>query len=90
MGARFAFSLDRLSEAMNQFSCTEMPIEYSDIQRLNQMRFFHSDPFDRILMSQAAGRGVYLATLDREIVRAYEQERAFPLFSDRAHAARAI
>jgi PIN domain nuclease of toxin-antitoxin system len=84
LGSRFLFSLDRLEETMMSLNCTEMPIEYSDIQRLNKLRFFHSDPFDRMLMSQAAGRDVYLASLDQEIVNTFEKERAFLLFSDRA------
>ena len=81
-GSKFGFSLDQLEQTMKAFSCTELPIEYDDVRALNQMRFFHSDPFDRLLMSQAARRSTYLATLDQNIVKTFETEKAFYLFAD--------
>ena len=86
-GRRFNFSLDQLEETMKAFSCTELPIEYKDIRGLDQMRFFHPDPFDRLLMSQASRRSVYLATLDENIIRTFEKEKMFFLFTDRAREA---
>jgi PIN domain nuclease of toxin-antitoxin system len=86
-GARFNFSLDQLEEAMKTFSCTELPIDYRDIRRLDRMRFLHWDPFDRLLMSQAAGRSLYLATLDQDIIRTFEMEKSFHMFTDRAREA---
>jgi PIN domain nuclease of toxin-antitoxin system len=83
-GSRFAFSLDQLEETMKAFSCTELPIDYKDIRGLNQMRFLHPDPFDRLLMSQAAHRAVYLATLDQDIIQTFEKDHAFGIFTDRA------
>jgi len=81
-GSRFNFSLDQLEETMKAFSCTELPIEYKDIRGLNQMQFFHPDPFDRLLMSQATLRSVYLATLDQNIINTFEANKAFCLFTD--------
>ncbi len=83
-GAGFNFSLDQLEQTMKAFSCTELPIEYTDIRVLDRMRFFHPDPFDRLLMSQAAARSVYLATLDQNIVKTFEADQAFYIFTDRA------
>jgi PIN domain nuclease of toxin-antitoxin system len=83
-GARFNFSLDQLEQAMKAFSCTELPIEYKDIRNLNQMRFLHPDPFDRLLMSQASLRPLHLATLDQNIIATFENDKAFYLFTDRA------
>ena len=83
-GPRFNFSLSQLEQTMKAFSCTELAIEYKDIRQLNQMRFFHPDPFDRMLMSQAALRSVHLATLDQDIIRTFEMEKAFYVFTDRA------
>lgn len=83
-GSRFDFSLDQLEQTMKAFSCTELPIEYKDLRGLNQMRFFHPDPFDRLLMSQAALRSLYLATLDQNIIKTFEIDRAFYVFTDRA------
>jgi PIN domain nuclease of toxin-antitoxin system len=82
-GARFNFSLNELEEAMKAFSCTELPVEYRDIRRLDQIRFFHPDPFDRLLMSQASLRSVYLATLDQNIIKTFEVDKAFRMFTDR-------
>ncbi len=83
-GVRFNFSLDQLEQTMKAFSCTELPIEYKDILGLDQMRFFHPDPFDRLLMSQATRRSVYLATLDQNIINNFEMNKAFYIFTDRA------
>ena len=83
-GAGFNFSLDQLEQTMKAFSCKELPVEYRDIRGLDQMRFLHPDPFDRLLMAQAARRSVYLATLDQNIVRTFEMNKAFRIFTDRA------
>ncbi|HLJ16841.1 MAG TPA: type II toxin-antitoxin system VapC family toxin [Bryobacteraceae bacterium] len=84
-GRQFNFSLDHLEQTMKAFSCTELPIEYRDIHGLNRIRFFHPDPFDRLLMSQAAHRrSVYLATLDQNIIRTFEIDKEFYIFTDRA------
>lgn len=83
-GPRFDFSLDQLEQTMKAFSCTELPIDYRDIRELDHMRCFHSDPFDRLLMSQARRRSLYLATLDENILRAFETDKAFSVFTDRA------
>jgi len=83
-GPRFNFSLDQLEQTMKAFSCTELAIDYKDIRGLNHMRFFHPDPFDRLLMSQATLRSVYLATLDQNIIETFEIDKAFYIFTDRA------
>ncbi len=83
-GPRFNFSLNQLEQTMKAFSCTELAIDYRDIRGLNQMRFIHPDPFDRLLMSQAALRSVYLATLDRNIIETFEIDKAFYIFTDQA------
>lgn len=78
-GPRFEFSLHQLEKVMNEFSCTELPIEYADIRGVKQIQFVHSDPFDRLLMSQAARRGLTLATLDEKIIATQKLSRAFQL-----------
>jgi PIN domain nuclease of toxin-antitoxin system len=82
-GAHFNFSLNQLEQTMKAFACRELPIEYLDIRGLSQMRFFHPDPFDRLLMSQASRRAVYLASLDENILKTFEIEKAFHIFTDR-------
>lgn len=83
-GPRFDFSLDQLEQTMKAFSCIELAVEYKDIRRLDRMRFLHPDPFDRMLMSQASGRPLYLATLDQNIIRTFETGETFHIFTDRA------
>ena len=41
-------------------------------------------------MSQAAGRDVYLATLDEQIIRTFEKHHAFLLFTDKGHVAEVV
>lgn len=82
-GARFNFSLDQLEQTMKAFSCTELPVEYRDIRGLNEIRFVHPDPFDRLLISQATLRALHLATLDGNIIKTFEMDKAFCIFTDR-------
>jgi len=83
-GELFPFNLDHLEAAMKEFSCTEMPIALSDISTMGQMQPLHQDPFDRLLMAQALNRNVYLATLDRDILRCFHKDKAFRVFANRA------
>ena len=83
-GVRFNFSLAQLEQTMKAFSCTELPIDYNDIRQLDHLRGAHTDPFDRLLMSQAARRPVYLATLDSNIIATFEREKSFCLFTGHA------
>lgn len=83
-GSRFNFSLKQLEQTMKAFSCTELPIEYRDIRGLDRMRFLHTDPFDRLLMSQAAHRKIHLTTLDQNIIKTFDLEKAFYILTDHA------
>lgn len=78
--AAFPFSLRHLEASMKEFSCTELPLSYSDTAALSQMEFLHSDPFDRLLMAQSRARNLCLATTDKAIHRTFERHRGFPLF----------
>lgn len=80
----FPFSLRHFDQTMKEFACTEMPITVQDIRALEYVKSLHSDPFDRLLMAQASGRNVFLASLDKDIQRSFEASKAFSLFSDRA------
>lgn len=77
----FSFSHADLDTAMEKFFCTQMPLTFQDVRTLQQMEFIHNDPFDRLLMCQAANRGVYLATVDQMIVETFDRWKAFHLFS---------
>lgn len=75
----FRFSLQNLEQFMKEFSCTELPLAYSDIAMLGKMEFLHRDPFDRLLMSQARARSLPLVTLDKDILRTFRRYKAFPV-----------
>ena len=79
---RFSFSLEDLEQAMTVFSFEKMPLEYSDIQAFGNMRFLHSDPFDRLLMAQAANRSIHLVTFDRDISRTAARYKNFKVLGD--------
>ena len=76
----FSFSLKQLQQTMKEFSCTELPITYQDIHALGEMQFLHSDPFDRLLMAQASHHKLPLATLDKDILRTFDQHKSFSVF----------
>jgi PIN domain nuclease of toxin-antitoxin system len=73
----FDFSLNFYEEAMKEFSLEELPLTYSDIHTLDAMKFLHRDPFDRVLMAQAATRKLHLVTQDVDIVRTARRFKAF-------------
>jgi PIN domain nuclease of toxin-antitoxin system len=80
----FPFSLEHLERVMKEFFCTELPITYNDIKTIRYMKPLHQDPFDRLLMAQASNRKIYLATLNRDILRYFHKDNAFYVFSDQA------
>jgi PIN domain nuclease of toxin-antitoxin system len=77
----FTFSNGDLETAMQKFACTQMPLTFQDVATLQQMDFIHNDPFDRLLMRQAANRSIHLATVDQLIVETFNRWKAFYLFS---------
>ena len=83
-GSKFGFFLQQFQQTMKAFSCSKLAIDYDDIRGLDQMRFHHKDAFDRMLMTQAARRSVYLATLDANIIRTFESKKRFYIYTDRA------
>jgi len=42
----------------------ELPVTASDARHSAQLPWYHSDPFDRVLIAQALSRGLQLATRD--------------------------
>lgn len=77
----FPFALEHLELAMKEFACTELPLTFGDIKTLAQSQSPQRDPFDRLLMAQAANRNIPLATLDRDILRDVREYKDFPVFS---------
>ena len=46
-----------------------LPIELPDIYGFSQLPFHHTDPFDRLIISQAKLRGLSIITDDREFAQ---------------------
>ena len=78
---QFGFSLEHYSASMKEFAMEELPLTYADIRALDSMQFLHRDPFDRILMTQAASRKLRLVTQDTQIIATGKAFKAFELLS---------
>ena len=56
-----------LRAALFQMGYTELPVEGRQILDLVGMPYFHTDPFDRLLVAQAKAEGMALLTSDRQL-----------------------
>ncbi|GAB7189624.1 type II toxin-antitoxin system VapC family toxin [Kineococcus sp. NUM-3379] len=56
---------DGLREELRQQGFTELPVTVEDGLAAGALPRHHDDPFDRMLIAQAAGRGLQLLTVDR-------------------------
>lgn len=56
-------------EALEQLAATPLPLRASHVAEVYTLPPIHKDPFDRILLAQAAVESLELATLDGEIPR---------------------
>jgi PIN domain nuclease of toxin-antitoxin system len=83
----FPFSLQDLEATMKAFSCSELPITYRDIAALASLPVAHKDPFDHLLMAQAANGKLCLASLDRDIYRSFLKNKGFDIFTHQLHKA---
>ncbi len=77
----FEFSLQSYEGAVREFSLRELPITYEDIRAFGLMKFLHRDPFDRLLMTQAARMDLCLVTQDHDILRTAERFKAFHILT---------
>lgn len=57
-------------EIIAAMSLTELAIEGADAIVAGRLRWDHRDPFDRMIVAQAARRGLTIATRDAEILNA--------------------
>ena len=57
-------------EIIAAMSLTELAIEGADAIVAGRLRWDHRDPFDRMIVAQAARRGLTIATRDTEILSA--------------------
>ena len=57
-------------DIMAAMAVTELPIEVPDAMMAGRLRWNHRDPFDRMIVAQAARRGLTIATRDADILNA--------------------
>lgn len=62
--------LSAWSDITADMTATELPIEAADAIFAGRLRWQHRDPFDRMLVAQAARRSLTIATRDEQILRA--------------------
>lgn len=62
--------LSAWSEVLADMSAVELPIEASDAILAGRLRWDHRDPFDRVIVAQAARRNLTIATGDSRISEA--------------------
>lgn len=61
-------------DALDQLAATSLPVRAEHIAELYGLATHHRDPFDRMLIAQAASEELVLITADREILQ-YKSER---------------
>lgn len=62
--------LSAWSDIMMAMAVTELAIEATDAIMAGRLRWNHRDPFDRMIVAQAARRGLTIATRDAHILSA--------------------
>jgi PIN domain nuclease of toxin-antitoxin system len=60
-------SFNRFCEMIGENGFELRPIEFSHLQKLQDLPFLHRDPFDRLLIATAASEGMGLVTADEHI-----------------------
>ncbi len=55
---------DRIAQFINANDIELLPITFEHVQGLLRLEFHHRDPFDRIIIAQALGENVTIATKD--------------------------
>ena len=62
--------LSAWSDIIADMTATDLPIDAGDAILAGRLPWEHKDPFDRVLVAQAARRNLTLATSDADILRA--------------------
>lgn len=61
------FGID-YAELFSEHELTPLPLSFSAVEYFRSLPMIHRDPFDRMLISQALGEGLTLATCDADIL----------------------
>lgn len=62
--------LSAWSDVVADMTATELPIDAGDAILAGRLPWQHNDPFDRVIVAQAARRNLTIATSDTRILRA--------------------
>jgi PIN domain nuclease of toxin-antitoxin system len=62
--------LSAWSDVIADMTATELPIDAADAILAGRLPWEHRDPFDRVIVAQAARRNLTIATRDTRILRA--------------------
>lgn len=60
--------LSAWSEVLAGMNATDLVIDAADAMMAGQLNWAHKDPFDRMIVSQAARRGLTIATSDGQMI----------------------
>ena len=58
-----------MEEAIEAYQFESLLLTFAHVRRLGRLPLHHRDPFDRMLVAQAAVEDLTLVTKDREIAR---------------------
>lgn len=60
--------LSSWSDILADMNAVDLPIDSADAAMAGRLAWQHKDPFDRMIVAQAARRGLTIATSDRQVV----------------------
>lgn len=55
-------------ETLNGMNAVDLSIDSADAAMAGRLEWSHKDPFDRMIVAQAARRGLTVATSDRQVI----------------------
>ncbi len=58
--------LPKVSKILKKYEIEIFPIEFSHIEKLLKLEFYHKDPFDRIIISQSIVEKMPIITIDEK------------------------
>ncbi len=62
--------LSAWSDIIADMTAVELPVDAGDAILAGRLPWDHKDPFDRVIVAQAARRNLTIATSDKQIIRA--------------------
>lgn len=60
--------LSAWNDVLVEMNAADLPIDSADAAMAGRLNWPHKDPFDRMIVAQAARRGLTIATSDRQVI----------------------